>query len=129
MAGAVTAATRTIVTEFVVDGEQSSLLPGTFVNVQLTTPSDQKILTVPSQALLFRSEGMQVATLNDGQHVHLQDVSIGRNLGLETQVTAGLAVTDKIVANPSLGLLEGQQVKVVQPVQGYGSSGNTPDAR
>jgi hypothetical protein len=84
---------------------------------------------VPSQALLFRSEGMQVATLNDGQHVHLQDVSIGRNLGLETQVTAGLAVTDKIVANPSLGLLEGQQVKVVQPVQGYGSSGNTPDAR
>lgn len=129
MAGAVTAATRTIVTEFVVDGEQSSLLPGTFVNVQLTTPSDQKILTVPSQALLFRSEGMQVATLNDGQHVHLQDVSIGRNLGLETEVTAGLAVTDKIVANPSLGLLEGQQVKVVQPVQGYGSSGNTPDAR
>ena len=73
--------------------------------------------------------GRATSTLNDGQHVHLQDVSIGRNLGLETEVTAGLAVTDKIVANPSLGLLEGQQVKVVQPVQGYGSSGNTPDAR
>jgi RND family efflux transporter MFP subunit len=128
-ARAVAAATRTIVTEFVVDGEQSSLYPGTFVDVHLTTPSDHKILTVPSQALLFRAEGMQVATLNDGQHVHLQDVSIGRNLGLETELTAGVAATDKIVANPSLGLLEGQQVKVVQPAQGYEPSGNATDAR
>ena len=73
--------------------------------------------------------GRATSTLNDGQHVHLQDVSIGRNLGLETEVTARLAATDKIVANPSLGLLEGQQVRVVQPAHGYGPSGHATDAR
>jgi membrane fusion protein, multidrug efflux system len=128
-AGAVSPATRTIVTEFVVTGEPSSLYPGTFVNVELTTPSDPNILTVPSQALLFRSAGTQVATVNDGQHVDLKDISIGRNLGLETEVTAGLTETDKIVANPSLGLLEGEQVTVVQPVSGYGPNGNAIDTQ
>jgi hypothetical protein len=32
---------------------------------------------------------------------------------------SGLKLTDKIVASPSLGLLEGQQVKAVEPVAGY----------
>jgi membrane fusion protein (multidrug efflux system) len=73
---------------------------------------------VPSQALLFRAEGMQVATLGAGDVIHLQNVTVGDNLGLDIQVLAGLTATDKIVANPSLGLLEGQKVKVVQPTQG-----------
>ncbi len=51
--------------------------------------------------------------------MHLQNVTLGRNLDTEVQVVAGLKATDRVVANPSLGLLEGQQVKVVQPVPGY----------
>jgi membrane fusion protein, multidrug efflux system len=118
MAGAVNAATRTIVTELVVDDGQRALFPGTYVDVHLTVPGAPNILIVPSQALLFRAEGMQVATLSTGDVIHLQSVSLGDNLGLDIQVVAGLTATDKIVANPSLGLLEGQKVKVVQATQG-----------
>ncbi len=119
-AGATEPSTRTIVTEFTVAGGEAGLLPGSYVSIAITTPAPQALLTVPTQALLFRSEGMQVAVLNDGEHVHLKDVTVGKNLGLQTQVLSGLAVTDKIIANPSLGLLEGQQVQVVQPAPGYG---------
>lgn len=121
MAGAVNAATRTIVTELVVDDGQRALFPGTYVDVHLTVPGAPNLLIVPSQALLFRAEGMQVATLRAGDVIHLQDVTVGDNLGLDIQVLAGLTETDAIVANPSLGLLEGQKVKVVQATQGNGA--------
>ncbi len=119
MAGAVNPATRTIVTELVVDNLQEGLWPGAYVNVNFSVPSDRNVLIIPSQALLFRAEGMQVALLDGRDHVHLQGVTLGHNLGLDVQIMGGLKATDKIVANPSLGLLEGQQVKVVQATQGY----------
>jgi RND family efflux transporter MFP subunit len=118
-AGAVSAATRTIVTELVVEDGQKPLLPGAFVEVHLTVPGAPNVLIVPSQALLFRAQGMQVATVDAGDRIHLQDVSLGDNLGLDVQVLSGLTASDRIVANPSLGLLEGQQVKVVQAAHGY----------
>ncbi|HEY0437572.1 MAG TPA: efflux RND transporter periplasmic adaptor subunit [Phenylobacterium sp.] len=118
MAGAVVPSTRTIVTELVVENLQDGLWPGAYVNVNLAFPTDPNVLIIPSQALLFRANGMQVALVDDQDHMHLQNVSLGRNLGLDVEVTAGLKATDKFVANPSLGLLDGQQVKVTQPATG-----------
>jgi membrane fusion protein (multidrug efflux system) len=118
-ANAVNTPTRTIVTEFTVDNAKGELWPGTYVNVHFNFPSDANILIVPEQALLFRAQGMQVAVVDGEDRVHLQDVALGRNLNIEVEIVSGLKATDKIVANPSLGLLDGQQVKIVQPVQGY----------
>ncbi|MGI4940867.1 MAG: efflux RND transporter periplasmic adaptor subunit [Janthinobacterium lividum] len=117
-AKAVVAATRTVVTEFVIDNPQGTLWPGTYVSVQFTFPSDPSVLVVPEQAVLFRAQGTQVALVGDGDKIHLQDVAIGLNLGTDVQVTSGLKTTDKLVANPSLGLLDGQQVKIVQAAAG-----------
>lgn len=118
-AGAVTTGTRTIVTEFVVEDGQKPLLPGAFVNVHLTVPGNPNLVIVPSQALLFRAEGMQVATVGAGDRIHLQDVSLGENLGSEVELLSGVTTADQIVANPSLGLLEGEQVMVVHAARGY----------
>ena len=117
-ANAVNTPTRTIVTEFSVDNANGELWPGTFVNVHFNFPSDPNILILPEQALLFRAQGMQAALVDDQNKVHLQNVSLGRNLDTEVEILSGLKATDKVVASPSLGLLEGQQVKAVQPVQG-----------
>jgi membrane fusion protein (multidrug efflux system) len=126
-ANAVAPATRTIVTELTVDNAKRELWPGTFVNVHFAFPSEPNLLILPEQALLFRAQGMQVALLDNQDRVHLQDVILGHNLDTEVQIVSGLKATDKVVGNPSLGLLEGQQVKVVQPVPGYQpSQGSTP---
>ncbi len=128
MAGGVSTSTRTIVTEFQVDTPQQDLLPGAYVTVEMHFPSDPSILVVPSQALLFRAEGMQVAVIGPGNKVHLQKVTVGQTLGLTVQVTSGLSASDKIVASPSLGLLQGQQVQPVLPAPGSqpGEGANSP---
>lgn len=118
-ANAVNTPTRTIVTEFTVDNAKGELWPGSYVDVHFDFPSDPNVLVLPEQALLFRAQGMQVAVVDGHNRVHLQDVVLGRNLGADVEILSGLKATDKVVANPSLGLLDGQQVKIVQPVHGY----------
>ena len=124
-AKAVATATRTVVTEFVIDNPQGDLWPGTYVNVTFSFPSNPDTLIVPEQAVLFRAQGMQVALIGDGDKVHLQDVTLGRNLGTDVQVTSGLKRSDRLVANPSMGLLDGQQVKIVQAAPGADPSGGS----
>jgi membrane fusion protein, multidrug efflux system len=118
-ANAVATATRTVVTELSVDNAKRDLWPGTYVNVHFAFPGDPNLLILPEQALLFRAQGMQVAVLDDQDRVHLRNVILGHNLDAEVQIVAGLKATDRVVNTPSLGLLEGQQVKIVQPVSGY----------
>lgn len=118
-AKAVKPASRTIVTELTLDNPARDLWPGTYVNVHFSFPGDPGLLIVAEQALLFRTEGPQVALVGANDRIHLQNVSLGRNLGTDVEILSGLKPGDRFVANPSLGLLEGQQVKPVQPVKGY----------
>jgi hypothetical protein len=128
-ANAVNTPTRTIVTEFTVDNAKGDLWGGTYVDVHFNFPGDPNIMILPEQALLFRAQGLQAAVVDDQNKVHLQNVSLGRNLDTDVEIISGLKATDKVIANPSLGLLEGQQVKVVQAVQGYqAESSNTAAA-
>jgi RND family efflux transporter MFP subunit len=122
-AKAVVPTTRSVVTELVLANPGGALLPGSFVNVQFEFPSDPNVLIVPEQALLFRAQGMQVALIGPGNKVHLQNVTVGRNLGADVEVTSGLTTHDRLVASPSAGLLEGQQVQVVQPAVGVAAAG------
>ncbi|HEY1928907.1 MAG TPA: efflux RND transporter periplasmic adaptor subunit [Caulobacteraceae bacterium] len=118
-ANAVRPTSRTVVTELTLPNPNHALWPGTYVDVHFTFPGDAGVLIVPAQALLFRSAGTQVALVEPDNRIHLQDVVLGRNLGTNVEVRSGLTISDRFVANPSLGLLEGQQVRIVQPVKGY----------
>jgi membrane fusion protein (multidrug efflux system) len=118
-AHAVVPSTRTVVTELTVDNANRELWPGTYVSVHFAFPGEPNVLILPEQALLFRAQGMQVAVLDDQDRVHLRDVVLGHNLDTNVEIVSGLKATDKVVGNPSLGLLDGQQVKIEQPVAGY----------
>jgi membrane fusion protein, multidrug efflux system len=104
---------RTVTTELTVPNPDHAIWPGTYADVHLVVPSDPDVLVVPEQALLFRAQGMQVAVLTPQNTVHLQDVALGLNLGSTVQITSGLQRTDRVVDNPSDGLLEGEAVQVV----------------
>ena len=74
----------------------------------------------------FRAEGLQVAAVGADNKVHLQKVTVGETLGLKAQVTSGLSRTDRVVASPSLGMLEGQQVDPVTPAAGSQPGSDSP---
>ena len=110
--------TRTVVTELTVDNPDHAIWPGTYTNVRFTTGADPTVLIVPEQALMFRAEGMQVALVQPDGRVHLQNVKLGLNLGQTVQILAGLKRTDRLIDNPSAGLLEGEQVNMVAGAPG-----------
>ncbi len=105
-------ASRSVVTELTIDNASHALWPGTYASVHFTVPGDQDVLIVPQQALLFRARGMQVALVDAQHRVHLQDVSVGLDLGQAVQVVSGLRPDDRLIGNPSAGLLDGQAVRV-----------------
>ena len=116
---------RTAVTELTVDPKDGALWPGTFVEVVFQLPADAALLTMPEQALIFRAPGPQVALVDAQNRVHLQNVTLGKNLGQIVQVVSGLTEADRFVNNPPAGLLEGQLVQPVKPAPGYAAPAET----
>ena len=72
-------------------------------------------MRVPVNALLFRSEGAQVATVDRDNKVRLQKVNIQRDLGTELEVASGLSGDEQVIVNPPDSIAEGQTVRVVTP--------------
>jgi membrane fusion protein, multidrug efflux system len=114
--------TRTAVTELTVDNSGHTLWPGSYVEVVFQIPTDPSVLTIPEAALIFRQNGAQVAVVDAQNHVHLRNVILGQNLGKTIQITSGLSPGDKLVNNPSAGLLDGQAVRPVTPAKGYATT-------
>ena len=114
-------ASRTLNVELDVDNTSGKLLPGAYVFVHFKVPMHATTLSVPANALLFRAQGLQVATVNDGK-VHLQPVTIGLDQGSTVEISHGLQPTDAVILNPSDSISEGQQVRVMPdaatPAQG-----------
>jgi RND family efflux transporter MFP subunit len=108
---AIDMASRTLNVEVDVDNSNGKLLPGAYVFVHFKVPVQERMLNIPSNALLFRKDGMQVALVRSGV-VHLQSVTIGKDNGRSVQISTGLSPNDEIIIDPSDSIAEGQQVNV-----------------
>lgn len=118
--------TRTVVTEFTIDNQDQKLWPGSFASVSLTAPAEKGVYTIPTGALVFQEHGMQVATVDEHNVVHMHNITVGRMSDAYTEVDGGVAPTDQIINNPPADLMEGQTVRISTPAQGYL---NTPLAK
>jgi RND family efflux transporter MFP subunit len=107
--------TRTLRTEIDVDNSTQALVPGVYANVKLAVSTTTKNYIVPANTLLFRSEGLRVALVDDTQHIHLQPITLGRDFGSTVEVIEGLTDQDRIVLSPPDSLYEGQQVNIAAP--------------
>ena len=110
-AGAIDPVTRTLQVEVNLPNHDGRLLPGAYVEVALQVDAaTRSILTVPNNSLLFRAEGTLVATVSEHGTVHLQKVSLGRDLGARIELLAGVTPTDRVIINPSDSLADGDSV-------------------
>jgi len=66
-ANAIDNATRTLNVEVDVDNAKGVLRPGAYVFVHFHLPAPGNAVTVPSNALLFRSEGLRVGAVRDNR--------------------------------------------------------------
>jgi RND family efflux transporter MFP subunit len=110
IAGAIDVATRSQRVELTLPNSDGKLTPGAYVQVAL--PLKPKApLSIPSNSLLFRAEGPNVAVLDSDNHVHLRPVSIANDLGATLEVSKGVDASDRIVVNPPDSLAEGDAVQ------------------
>ena len=111
-AGAVASATGTVLIQFGSDNSDHALQPGAYANVRFPLPSGANGIRLPATALIFRDEGMQVATVDAANHVRLKNVNIVRDMGASVDVSGGVSPSDRIIDNPADALQEGDEVRI-----------------
>ncbi|HEX9392973.1 MAG TPA: efflux RND transporter periplasmic adaptor subunit [Usitatibacteraceae bacterium] len=108
---------RTLQVEVNLPNIDGTLLPGAYVEVGIRTRGAEagKTLTVPGNTLLFRPEGLRVGVVDAAGKVHLQPVTISREMGIEVELSSGVSTADRIILNPPDALAEGDTVNVTTP--------------
>jgi len=110
-ANSIDIASRTLLVEVDVDNPTGQLLPGAYVFVHLKLPDQTRSVTVPSNALIFRKEGLQVGLVRNGK-VELVPVKISRDYGNSVEIVSGLHPTDAVIVDPSDSLVAGMPVRL-----------------
>lgn len=111
-AGAVATATGTVLVQFGLDNSDGALQPGAYAEVKFPLPAGANGIRVPATALLFRDEGMQVATVDPNNRVRLKTIVVARDLGVSVDVASGISPSDRIIDNPTDALQNGDEVRI-----------------
>ena len=115
--------TRTLLVEVDVNNPSGELLPGAYTEVHLKVPAGAPSFILPVTALIFRSEGMQVAVVDNQNHANLRKVAIGRDYGAEVEVVSGISANDNIIVSPPDSIVSGETVRIAAPSSSQAGSG------
>jgi RND family efflux transporter MFP subunit len=102
--------TRTLLTEIDIPNPDGTLRPGMYCTIELHIPRNTPSFVVPADALIFNSNGLQVAVIEDGV-AHIRKISVARDLGKELEVRDGVKAGDQVILNPAVDLVEGSKVQ------------------
>ena len=106
-------ATRTLTAEIDVDNPSGELLTGAYTEVHLKVPGQTSSFLVPVSTLIFRSQGLQLAVVNNGTVV-LTPVTPGRDFGEQIEIVSGLKGDESVIVSPPDSIVTGQKVQIVQ---------------
>jgi RND family efflux transporter MFP subunit len=113
---AIDTATRTLMVELIVDNRNGELLPGAYTEVHFELPANAagESFELPANVLLFRGDGLHVATVGAHDRVVMKAVTIGRDFGSAIEIVAGLSASDEVILSPPDSLTDGAVVRVVK---------------
>ena len=114
-ADAIEPTARTLLIEFILDNKDGDLLPGGYVEAHLKVPAKDNAIRLPVNALLFRAEGAQVATIDADGKALLKSIKIGRDFGNEVEINSGIEQGEAVIINPPDSLGNGQQLRIAEP--------------
>ena len=112
-ADAITVTTRTLLIEIDVNNPAGTLLTGSYAEVHLKVPTQASTFLLPVNTLIFRSEGLQVGIVKDG-NVALTTVTPGHDFGNQIEIVSGIKSNDQVIINPPDSVVSGQKVQIVQ---------------
>lgn len=113
-ANALDPSARTLQVELQVDNARGELFPGAYAEVHFKLPVNVESLRLPANTVLFRSAGLQVATVA-GDQIKLRNIVQGRDFGSTIEVLEGIGADDNVVLNPADSLTDGTRVRLAPP--------------
>ena len=116
-ANAIDPASRTLLVEIAVNNPTGQLFTGSYAEVHFKLPTPASSLILPVNTLLFRSEGLRVATVGQDQKVELKQITLGHDFGGEVEVVAGLDGTENVIINPPDSVADGETVRIAAGAQ------------
>ena len=111
IADALQPGSRTLLTEIDVPNPDRVLSPGIYCNVELKIPRRTPSLIVPSEAVVFNRDGLNVAVVENGV-AHIRHVTVVRDFGTTVEVSAGVKDGDQVILNPPVDLTDGHKVEI-----------------
>jgi RND family efflux transporter MFP subunit len=119
---------RTLLVELQADNAQGELLPGGLTEVHMKSPEANPSVRLPASALLFRADGLQVATVESNSKAMLHPVTIGRDFGKEVEILTGITAGQRVILNPPDSLVSDEPVRVADD-DNQGGKGDDPGGR
>ncbi|MGH1574851.1 efflux RND transporter periplasmic adaptor subunit [Methylobacterium sp. P31] len=112
---ALNAASRTLTTQVDVPNPDRALRAGLYAYVTLKIPRPEPGLTVPAEATVFNTNGLQVAEVGHDDRVRWRTVRVRRDLGRILELESGLSADSHIIYSPPPDLRDGQSVERLKP--------------
>jgi RND family efflux transporter MFP subunit len=113
-AEAINYTTRTLLVEVDVDNPSGELLSGAYAEVHFKVPGHASTYILPVDTLLFRKEGLNVATVENGK-AKLVPVTPGRDFGTSIEIVSGLQGNESVIENPPDSIVTGETVQIAAP--------------
>lgn len=109
-ADAIDVQSRTLQAQFTAANKNGTLLAGGYTEVHFNMPLSTKLIRLPVNTLLFRAQGLQVATVDNNNKVKLKSITISRDFGNEVEINNGVVAGERVILNPSDSVYDGQVV-------------------
>ena len=120
--------TRMLVAEVRVTDPQHRLRPGMFASVQMRYKAPNPGILIPGDSLITMARGQFVPVVQNAV-VQMRPVQVGRDLGTQVFITAGLQNGDMVVVNPNDSVKDGVHVTAKPAPSGQEGIAAKPAAR
>lgn len=110
LAGALDPLTRTRQVDIVLPNPDGGLIPGAYAEVALKLASGPPAVLVPTGVLQTGKDGPRVFVVDTDNRVSIRTVEVGRDLGRDIEILAGIAAGEVLVISPSDLLVDGEVV-------------------
>lgn len=101
---------RTMLTEVDLDNPDGKILTGMYATTVFDTPVAIQPVMLPQTALIVRMAGPQTVVMDANHTAHFRSLVLGRDLGTEVEVIAGLKQGESVILSPSDAITEGSHV-------------------
>lgn len=109
-AQAISDGSGTVLVQLLADND-GALKPGAYTQVSFELARSRDVLRVPASAVIFRQDGLAVATVGRDDRVAIKPIVVTRDLGNELEIGSGIAAADQIIDNPPDALAAGDRVQ------------------